>query len=109
METARRRTASRSVRSNTHSRKSGITGSPRTRRVQSDSQDAKSGPAALQSQTKTAGGVDAYATKAHLLNVAKRLEVKGRSKMTKAQLVEAVDKANRGASALSLRKDRRRS
>lgn len=82
---------------------------PKNKKGPSDSQDAKRGPAALQSRTKTAGGVDAYATKAHLLNVAKRLEIKGRSKMTKAELVEAVDKANCGASALSLRKDRRRS
>ncbi|MDP9463964.1 MAG: ChaB family protein [Actinomycetota bacterium] len=75
----------------------------------SDRQDAKSGRAARQSRTKTAGGVNAFASKAHLLDVAKRLEVQGRSRMTKAELVEAIDKANRGASALSLRKDRRRS
>ncbi len=68
-------------------------------------QDAKHGRAARQSKTKTAGGVDAFATKAHLLDVAKRLAVSGRSTMTKAELVDAVDKANRNASALSLRKD----
>ncbi|HET8661933.1 MAG TPA: ChaB family protein, partial [Micromonosporaceae bacterium] len=44
--------------------------------------------------TKTAGGVDANATKAHLMEVAKRLEVRGRSRMTKAELVEAIQKAN---------------
>ncbi|WP_207457411.1 ChaB family protein [Desertivibrio insolitus] len=42
----------------------------------------------------TAGGVDANASKAHLLDVAKRLEVPGRSKMTKDELVEAIQKAN---------------
>ena len=47
----------------------------------------------------TAGGVDANATKAHLLDLAKRLDVKGRSRMTKAELVEALQKANDKASA----------
>ena len=70
----------------------------------SDAQDAKRGRAARQSSTKTAGGVDAFATKEHLLDVAKRLDVKGRSTMTKAKLVEAIDKANRSATAQSARK-----
>ena len=43
---------------------------------------------------KTAGGVDANATKSHLMDVAKRLDVTGRSRMTKAELVEAIQKAN---------------
>jgi len=42
----------------------------------------------------TAGGVDARASKAHLLELAKRLDVTGRSRMTKDQLVEALQKAN---------------
>lgn len=42
----------------------------------------------------TAGGVDANASKAHLLELAKRLQIKGRSKMTKDELVEAIGKAN---------------
>jgi cation transport regulator ChaB len=75
----------------------------------SDRQDAKRGKAALTSKTKTAGGVDAFATKEHLLAVAKRLAVKGRSRMAKAELVKAIDAANRSASASSLRKDQRRS
>ena len=70
----------------------------------SDAQDAKRGVAARKSKTKTAGGVDAFATKAHLLDVAKRLEVTGRSRMTKAELVKAIDKANRSETAKSLRK-----
>ena len=44
--------------------------------------------------TKTAGGVDAYATKAHLLDVARRLDVTGRSRLTKAELVTTIDKAD---------------
>ncbi len=42
----------------------------------------------------TAGGVDANATKQHLLQLARRLEVPGRSRMTKAQLVDAIQQAN---------------
>ena len=48
---------------------------------------------------QTAGGVDAHASKAHLLDVAKRLGVKGRSRMAKGELVEAIDKANRRETA----------
>jgi cation transport regulator ChaB len=42
----------------------------------------------------TAGGVDANASKAHLMDVARRLDVSGRSKMTKDELVDAIQKAN---------------
>jgi cation transport regulator ChaB len=42
----------------------------------------------------TAGGVDANASKAHLLDLAKRLEIRGRSRMTKGELVDALQKAN---------------
>jgi hypothetical protein len=51
----------------------------------------------------TAGGVDAGASKQHLLALARRLDVRGRSSMSKAQLVEALDKANQRESARSLR------
>ncbi|HEX6340100.1 ChaB family protein [Umezawaea sp.] len=43
---------------------------------------------------KTHGGVDTNASKAHLYDVAKKLDVPGRSSMTKQQLVEAIGKAN---------------
>ncbi|GAA4023897.1 ChaB family protein [Allokutzneria multivorans] len=43
---------------------------------------------------KTAGGVDANASKQHLYEQAKKLDVPGRSKMTKDELVEALQKAN---------------
>jgi cation transport regulator ChaB len=43
---------------------------------------------------KTAGGVDANATKNHLLTLAKKLDISGRSAMKKKQLVEAIQKAN---------------
>jgi cation transport regulator ChaB len=45
-------------------------------------------------RAKTAGGVDANASKAHLMDLAKRLQISGRSRMTKAELVEAIQKAN---------------
>ena len=43
---------------------------------------------------RTAGGVDANSTKDHLLKLAKRLDISGRSTMRKKQLVEAIQKAN---------------
>jgi cation transport regulator ChaB len=43
---------------------------------------------------ETYGGVDANATKEHLRDVARRLDVHGRSSMTKDELVEAIRKAN---------------
>ncbi len=54
----------------------------------------------------TAGGVDANASKQHLYDLATRLEVKGRSKMTKSELVDALQKANDRASAKSLRESK---
>jgi len=82
---------------------------PKATKGPSDAQDAKRGRAARHSTTATAGGVDAFASKAHLLEVAKRLEVRGRSTMTKAELVDAIDKANRTASAAALRGENDRS
>jgi cation transport regulator ChaB len=43
---------------------------------------------------ETKGGVDAGATKKHLMDVAKRLDVAGRSRMSKDELVDAIQKAN---------------
>jgi cation transport regulator ChaB len=48
---------------------------------------------------ETKGGVDANATKEHLMDVAKRLDVHGRSSMTKDELVDAIQKANDRATA----------
>ncbi len=63
----------------------------------SDDQAASKGAAARRGGP-TAEGVDTRATKAHLMELAKRLEVRGRSRMTKDELVEALKKANRKAS-----------
>ncbi|MGY1736229.1 ChaB family protein [Geodermatophilus sp. SYSU D00684] len=48
---------------------------------------------------ETEGGVDANATKEHLMDVAKRLDVHGRSSMTKDELVDAIRKASDRATA----------
>jgi cation transport regulator ChaB len=56
--------------------------------------DAQAARGQADSPTETAGGVDANASKQHLVDVAKRLDIPGRSRMTKAQLVEAIGKAN---------------
>src|SRR6478736_4182984 len=50
----------------------------------------------------TAGGVDANASKKHLYELATRLEIHGRSTMTKDELVDALQKANNRASARAL-------
>jgi len=42
----------------------------------------------------SADGVDANASKRHLYDIARRLEVSGRSSMSKAELVEAIQRAN---------------
>ena len=43
---------------------------------------------------RTAGGVDANSSKEHLYALARKLDVPGRSTMSKAELVEALRKAN---------------
>lgn len=48
---------------------------------------------------ESAEGVDANATKKHLMELARRLDVEGRSTMSKQQLVEALKKANRRETA----------
>jgi cation transport regulator ChaB len=50
-------------------------------------------------KAKTAGGVDANASKDHLLSVAKKLDISGRTKMKKSDLVKAIQKANNRSTA----------
>jgi cation transport regulator ChaB len=52
---------------------------------------------------ETAGGVDANASKKHLYELATRLEIRGRSRMSKSELVEALQKANNRESARARR------
>jgi cation transport regulator ChaB len=76
---------------------------PKEQKGPSDSQAARSGRSARKARP-TAGGVDANASKAHLMDVARKLDVRGRSRMTKDELVEAIGKANNRESARALRK-----
>jgi cation transport regulator ChaB len=69
---------------------------PKERKGPSDRQAARRGP---RNAGPTAQGVDANASKAHLLEVAKRLEIRGRTRMSKAELVDAIMAANRRASS----------
>ncbi len=66
---------------------------PKDEKGPSDKQAEKSGAAARKGG-ETAGGVDANAAKAHLMELARRLDVPRRSRMTKDELVEALQKAN---------------
>jgi hypothetical protein len=66
----------------------------------SDKQAGRSGSAARKGG-KTDEGVDANASKSHLMDVAKRLDINGRSRMNKDELVEAIKKANARASRKS--------
>jgi cation transport regulator ChaB len=66
----------------------------------SDKQAAKGGAAARRGG-RTAEGVDANASKSHLMDVAKRLDIRGRSRMNKDALVEAIKKANAKATRRS--------
>ena len=61
----------------------------------SDERARSGGPNA---RGKTAEGVDTQATKKHLMDVARRLDIRGRSTMNKGELVDAIEKANRRAS-----------
>src|SRR5947209_1147332 len=69
----------------------------------SDSQAAKSGDEARNGDGDTHGGVDANATKTHLYEIAKKLDIPGRSKMDKDELVGAIEKANRRETAAARR------
>lgn len=49
------------------------------------------------SSKPTSGGVDANASKEHLYGLAKKMDIKGRSRMRKDELVKALQKANDAA------------
>jgi cation transport regulator ChaB len=72
---------------------------PKEHKGPSDRQAARGGQAARDEPRPTAGGVDANASKKHLLDVARRLDIHGRSKMDKDELVGAIQKANDRATA----------
>lgn len=67
---------------------------PKGKKGPSDKRAEESG---VRSSQPTAGGVDANASKEHLYGLAKKMDIKGRSKMDKDELVEALQKANDAA------------
>jgi cation transport regulator ChaB len=70
--------------------KSGDQWEPKEKKGPSDAKAA----GGRDTKARTAGGVDANGSKRHLLEQAKKLEISGRSRMTKAELVDAIEKAN---------------
>jgi len=68
---------------------------PKAKRGPSDPQAAKSGKAARDSRTPTAGGRDVGTTKQELMEQARKENIPGRSKMSKDELVRALGKAGR--------------
>ena len=74
-------------------RKEGDHWEPKAEKGPSDPQAVKSGAAARNSRTPTGGGKQVGTTKKELLEQARKLDVPGRSKMSKDQLTRAVAKA----------------
>jgi cation transport regulator ChaB len=72
------------------------------RKGPSDARSAETGAAARR-RGRTAGGVDANATKKHLLDLARRADISGRTRMSKDELVEALQKYNNRATAKAAR------
>ncbi|GAA4668996.1 ChaB family protein [Gordonia humi] len=66
----------------------------------SDERDRSGGPDA---SGTSHGGVDAEASKAHLMDIARDLDIRGRSTMRKAELVDAIEHANAKAARSSNR------
>lgn len=69
---------------------------PKDEKGPSDERDLSGGPNAT---GKSAEGVDTNATKKHLMDIARRLDISGRSTMTKDELIDAIMKANRRETA----------
>lgn len=65
---------------------------PKKQRGPSDKRAERGGPG---NSGPSAEGVDANASKKHLLDVARRLDIHGRSTMNKPELVTAIKKHNR--------------
>jgi cation transport regulator ChaB len=67
---------------------------PKARTGPSDARAARGGPGP---STGTHSGIDANASKTHLLELARRRDLPGRSRMTKEELVEALEADSRRA------------
>ncbi|HKS44929.1 MAG TPA: ChaB family protein [Amycolatopsis sp.] len=74
---------------------------PKERRGPSDQQAARG---ANRKPTRTAGGVDTSASKQHLYDVAQKLDIRGRSQMSKSELVKAIERANQRQTAKARQK-----
>lgn len=74
---------------------------PKQRKGPSDKQAARGRP---DRPLPTGAGVDTNASKQHLLEVAGTLNVRGRTRMTKPELVREIQKANDRSSAAARRK-----
>jgi cation transport regulator ChaB len=59
--------------------------------------DARAERGGLHNPVPSEEGVDANASKKHLLDIARKLDISGRSAMDKSQLVDAIKKYNRKA------------
>ena len=70
---------------------------PKDEKGPSDSQAELTGEAAREQRGTSRGGVDEHASKEHLLELARKADVHGRSSMTKAELAEALQKSNDAA------------
>jgi cation transport regulator ChaB len=68
---------------------------PKSKKGPSDARARSGGPNAKGTSKE---GVNANASKTHLMDIARRLDIPGRSTMTKSQLVDAIKKANRRVS-----------
>ena len=78
---------------------------PKDEKGPSDAQAARdTSTGSAEGRRDTAGGVDANASKKHLYELAQRLDVAGRSSMSKDELVEAIDRANRRETARARRR-----
>jgi cation transport regulator ChaB len=71
---------------------------PKSEKGPSDSRARSGGP---NPRGTSAEGVDANASKKHLLDIARRLDISGRSTMSKDQLVNAIKDANRRVTSRS--------
>lgn len=67
---------------------------PKDEKGPSDPQAAKGGRSARESSSRTYGGVDASRSKEDLYEEAKEAGIGGRSKMSKRELAEALQRAN---------------
>ncbi|MDQ6874176.1 MAG: ChaB family protein [Actinomycetota bacterium] len=76
---------------------------PKEEKGPSDERAARGGKTSRRGG-RSAGGVDANASKAHLVGLAKRLDIRGRTRMSKEELVEAIDRANQRETARSNRR-----